>query len=121
MRRRKRMMEALEQEIREHIETETQDNIARGMPPEEACYAAIRKFGNVTRVKEDTREVWSFVWLEQLLQDFGFALRTRHQPDIGIAVGPPTLDAAKRVERADAATDHQAISADRNLYKQATI
>ena len=74
--RRKRMMEALEQEIREHIETETQDNIARGMPPEEARYAAIRKFGNVTRVQEETREVWTFVWLEQLVQDFGFALRT---------------------------------------------
>ncbi|HKO05985.1 MAG TPA: ABC transporter permease [Candidatus Acidoferrales bacterium] len=26
-------------------------------------------------MKEDTREAWSFVWLEQLLQDFGFALR----------------------------------------------
>src|SRR6202171_2851177 len=35
----------------------------------------MRKFGNVTRVKEDTREVWSFIWLEQLLQDIRFGLR----------------------------------------------
>jgi len=35
----------------------------------------MRKFGNVTRVKEDTREVWSFVWLEQLWQDIHFGLR----------------------------------------------
>jgi hypothetical protein len=35
----------------------------------------MRKFGNVTRVKEEIREVWSFVWLEQLLQDVRFALR----------------------------------------------
>jgi len=76
MRQRKRMLEDLEQDIRDHIETETQDNIDRGMSPEEARYAAIRKFGNVTRVKEDTREVWTFVWLEQLLQDVRFALRT---------------------------------------------
>ena len=75
MSRRKRMLENLDQDIRDHIETETQDNIDRGMPPKEARYAAIRKFGNVTRVKEDTREVWSLVWLEQLLQDFRFAFR----------------------------------------------
>ncbi len=52
--RRKRMMEDLDQDIRDFIERETQDNIERGMPPEEAHYAALRKFGNVTRVKEDT-------------------------------------------------------------------
>jgi predicted permease len=75
MSRRKRMLEDLDQDIREHIERETQDNIERGMSPEEAHYAALRKFGNVTRVKEDTREVWSFVWLEELLQDIRYGLR----------------------------------------------
>src|ERR1700693_4499910 len=75
MKRRKRMMEELDQDIREHIAIETQENIERGMSPEEARYAAMRKFGNVTRVKEETREVWSFVWVEQLLQDVRFALR----------------------------------------------
>src|SRR6202163_3127697 len=75
MRRRKRMLEELDQDIRDHIEQETQDNIDRGMPTEEARYAAMRKFGNVTRVKEETREVWSFVWLEQLWQDIRYGLR----------------------------------------------
>ena len=75
MRRRKRMMEDLDRDIRDHIETETQGNIERGMPPEEARYAALRKFGNVTRVREETREVWSVVWLEQLWQDIRYALR----------------------------------------------
>src|SRR5437879_8170288 len=75
MSHRKRVLEDLDQDIRDHIEKETQDNIERGMPPEEARYAAVRKFGNVTRVKEETREVWSFVWLEQLLQDIQFGLR----------------------------------------------
>ncbi len=75
MSRRKRMMEDLDQDIRDYIERETQDNIERGMPPEEAHYAALRKFGNVTRIKEDTWEVWSFVWLEQLWQDVRFGLR----------------------------------------------
>ena len=75
MSRRKRMMEDLDQDIRDFVEQETQDNIGRGMPPEEARYAALRKFGNVTRVKEDTWEVWSFVWLEQLWQDIRYGLR----------------------------------------------
>jgi len=75
MSRRKRMMEDLDQDIRDYIERETQDNIERGMPPEEARYAALRKFGNVTRVKEETWELWSFVWLEQLWQDVRFGLR----------------------------------------------
>lgn len=75
MRRRKRMMEDLDRDIREHIERETQDNIDRGMPPEEARYAAVRKFGNVTLVKEETREVWTVTWLDELIQDVRFGLR----------------------------------------------
>jgi predicted permease len=75
MRDRNRMLEDLDQDIRNHIEMETQDNVERGMSPEEARYAALRKFGNVTRVKEDSRNVWSFVWLEQTLQDFRYGLR----------------------------------------------
>jgi hypothetical protein len=72
MSRRKRMLENLDRDIRDHIEMETQDNIERGMPPEEAHYAALRKFGNVTRVQEETREVWGFGWLEQLLEEIRF-------------------------------------------------
>src|ERR1700722_2766988 len=75
MRRTKRMLQELDEDIRGHIDAETQDNIARGMSPEEAHYAAMRKFGNVARVKEDTREVWSVAWIEQLLQDVRFGLR----------------------------------------------
>jgi predicted permease len=73
--RRKRMLQDLDREIREHIEMATQGNIDRGMSPEEAHYAALRKFGNLTRVKEDVLEVWSIVWLEQLLQDLRFGWR----------------------------------------------
>src|SRR5208282_4788720 len=75
MMRRKRMLEGLDEDIREHIARETQDNIERGMTTEEARYAAMRKFGNVTRVKEETREVWSVVWLEQFWQDIRYGLR----------------------------------------------
>ena len=75
MRRRKRMLQELDEDIRDHLDRETQDNIERGMTPEEARYAAVRKFGNVTLVKEEVREVWRFIWLEQLLQDVRYGAR----------------------------------------------
>jgi hypothetical protein len=49
--RRKRILDDLDQDIQDHIERETQDNIGRGMSPEDARHAAMRKFGNVMRVK----------------------------------------------------------------------
>jgi predicted permease len=75
VKRRERMMEDLDQDIRNHIEIETQDNIERGMPPEEAHHAAMLKFGNAARVQESVREVWSFVWFEQFSQDVRYAVR----------------------------------------------
>ena len=49
MRKRKRMLHELDQDIRDHLEIETQDNIERGMSPEEARYAALRKFRSEER------------------------------------------------------------------------
>ncbi len=74
--RRKRLLDELDADIREHIARETEDNIARGLSPEEARRRAFLKFGNVARVKENTRSVWILVWLEQFTQDIRFALRT---------------------------------------------
>lgn len=71
-----RHLKNLDREIRDHIERETRDNIERGMSPEDARAAALRAFGNVTRVVEDTRAVWIVVWLEQLWQDVRYGVRT---------------------------------------------
>jgi predicted permease len=75
MSRRKRILDDLDQDIHEHIEHETQLNIERGMWPDEARYAALRKFGNVRRVKEETRAVWYLRWAAELAQDLRFGVR----------------------------------------------
>ncbi len=84
--RRRRILKQLDDDIREHLERETQDNIDRGMSPEDARYTALRKFGNVSKAKEQTREVWNSLWLEQLIQDLRFGARTlRRSPGLTIA------------------------------------
>jgi hypothetical protein len=46
----------LEAEVRGHLEMETEENIRRGMSPEEARYAALRTFGGVDQAKEAWRD-----------------------------------------------------------------
>jgi hypothetical protein len=85
--RRRRALDHLDEDIRDHVERETRDNIDRGMTPDEARATALRKFGNVTRVLEDTRAVWQLLWLEQLLQDVRFGARMlRRNPAFTLVV-----------------------------------
>jgi hypothetical protein len=74
--RRRRALDGIDQDIRDHIERETQDNIERGMTPEEARRQAMLAFGNVALAKEDTRRVWVWAWLDEARQDLRYAART---------------------------------------------
>jgi putative ABC transport system permease protein len=65
----------IEDELRDHIERETLENIEAGMAPAAARAAAHRKFGNMLRVAEETRSVWVWQWLERLWQDLAHAAR----------------------------------------------
>lgn len=65
----------LEKEIRAHIAIEEQENLEAGMPPEEAHYAALRRFGNVTSAQERSREMWAWNSIETFLQDIRYGLR----------------------------------------------
>jgi predicted permease len=76
MRRRAReILDSLDDEIREHILHETEENIARGMTPDEAAATAKRAFGNTMLTKEAARTIWIPVWWDHLLQDTRYALR----------------------------------------------
>jgi len=72
---RKRNDRLLDDEIRFHMEQEIAANIAAGMTKDEARYAAMRAFGNPTVLKEETRESWGWIWLEQLAQDLRYGAR----------------------------------------------
>ncbi|HKS73823.1 MAG TPA: ABC transporter permease [Terriglobales bacterium] len=73
--RRHRLERELGEELQLHIELKTQENIAAGMPPEEARYAALRAFGGVEQKKEQCRDADRLRWLEDVIQDLRYGLR----------------------------------------------
>lgn len=66
-------------ELLAHLEIEIDDNLARGMPPDEARTAAYRKLGNPTLIREDIYGMNSISWFESAWQDLRYALRVLGQ------------------------------------------
>ncbi|HTV56413.1 MAG TPA: ABC transporter permease, partial [Terriglobia bacterium] len=73
--RRPKLADDLKAEIRSHLEMEERENLERGMAPDEAHYAALRRFGNVTLAQERSREMWVWNVAETLWQDLRYGLR----------------------------------------------
>jgi predicted permease len=74
--KRKQRDEDLERELRSHLEAEAIEARERGLSGEEAQFAAKRALGNITTLKESTRQRWRWNWLERLGQDVLYGLRT---------------------------------------------
>jgi putative ABC transport system permease protein len=70
-----RLEEELDEEVRFHLEREIEENIARGMSAEEARMAALRSFGGVERVKEESRDERGVRSLEEVWQDLRYGGR----------------------------------------------
>jgi putative ABC transport system permease protein len=73
--RRRQLDQDLEEEMRLHLELREQEQMERGLAPDEAWYAARRQFGNPTLLKEVSREMWGWNSLEQFIQDLRYGLR----------------------------------------------
>jgi predicted permease len=73
--RRGRFDADLAEEMRLHCELREQEQIECGLSPKEAHYAAGRRFGNDLVPREESRDMWGWNWLEDLLQDIRYGVR----------------------------------------------
>src|SRR6516165_452561 len=64
-----------EQELEGHMALLTEENIRRGLTPEEARRDARLRLGGVTQLREIHRELQGLPWLETVVQDLRYALR----------------------------------------------
>jgi hypothetical protein len=74
--RRNRMEEQLEKEVRFHLDQHTADLLAQGRDPGEARREARLALGGPEQVKENCRDARGSRWLEDLWQDFRYAVRS---------------------------------------------
>src|SRR5215469_1285862 len=74
---RRRQFDAdLEEEMRMHLELRQEQECESGMTEEEARAAARRRFGNATYLKEESHIAWGWEWVEKLMRDVRYGLRT---------------------------------------------
>jgi predicted permease len=73
--RRRKWDEERTRELAAHLQIEVDENISRGMLPDEARYAANRKLGNATQIREEIFHMNSIGFLEILWQDVRFGAR----------------------------------------------
>ncbi len=90
-RRRRQREQELDEEIRSHLAMAIRERIEQGEDPAEAEANARREFGNATLVKEVTREMWGWSWLESLIQDLRYGLRQLRRSSGFTAVAVITL------------------------------
>src|SRR5688572_18988476 len=83
---RARLDRELREEMESHIQLRRGELIHEGMDPDAADAAARRLFGNVTVLRERTREMWGFPRAESVVQDVKYGLRSLRRSPVFTAV-----------------------------------
>ena len=65
----------LEEEMRLHRELREQQRVEAGSSPAQAHFETGRHFGNSLTLREESRDMWGWNWIENLLHDVRYALR----------------------------------------------
>jgi putative ABC transport system permease protein len=73
--RKEKLDAEMTEEMRVHVELQTDRNLAAGMSPGSARQAALRQFGNVASIQEQCREQRGWGWLDNWLRDLRLAVR----------------------------------------------
>jgi predicted permease len=96
---RSRVEHDLDAELRDHLERQIEVYRARGLSDDDARHAALREFGNVAWIQEETRATWTWPSVERFLQNLRFSLRgllrnpgfgTVAVLTLGVAIGAAT-------------------------------
>ena len=87
---RRRFYGDLSEEIQGHLEEKVEELVGNGMSRRGAESAARREFGNVTLMKEKSRDVWRWSFMENLLSDvrYGVRILLGNPGSAGTASGP---------------------------------
>ena len=73
---RSRVEKDLDKELRFHLEQQIEENLAGGMTPDDARYAAMRRLGGAAQIKEECRDMRRTNYVDNLVQDLRYAART---------------------------------------------
>src|SRR6266851_3697954 len=71
-----RVDDDFDRELQSHLEMLTDENVRRGMAPEEARRAACLRLGGVSQIKESEHDLRGLPVVETLIADLRYALRT---------------------------------------------